>query len=116
MSEHPSPERLEELVQGVLGRREREATIEHLGECEVCMQVADGLWLGARAIDEEMPSMGDESRSKIEDQLFRRIRVAAVGNELAWLATGGFLNTILALLRPLLILEEASESSRGSVR
>ena len=115
MSDHPQPHLLEALAAGRLEGPEAEALVEHLDVCNDCLDLAEGLWQGVGSLPDEgeVPAMSAESRSKIEERLFRRIRSAAAGSELAWLVTGGFLSVILCLLRPLLATDRLPETERG---
>ena len=117
MNEHPSAQQLEGLLKGELDVARAAAVVEHLEGCDACLHLAERLWpaVGPLAGEEAIPLLAPEASSAIEDRLLGRIRDAAVGTELAWLATGGLLSVILVLLGSLLTFEGVPAAGRGTI-
>jgi anti-sigma factor RsiW len=116
------PDNLSAFVDGLLNEAEAEVVISHLGECDLCLEAVDQLWLSRSTQPGEMdslPSLDPALVQRLEEQLLRRIRRSDLAARAVWLGTSGlvdtyltmlppFVNTCLVLLRPIFGLGQPS--------
>lgn len=97
------PEDLLAFVSGQLTEAETEAVINHLAECDDCLETVDLLWnsqsaeVGPRSIS----SLDAITVQRLEQQLLRRIHRSNLAGRAVWLGTSGLVETYLTMLPPL---------------
>ncbi len=99
-NDHPFP--LADFVEGRLSETDNLAVIEHLASCESCEAEVERLWRRSepgRALP-QVPDAQAVSTDRVESSLFRRIRRTDLGGQVIQLSTQGFLDLIVALVRP----------------
>jgi hypothetical protein len=93
-TDHLQPEEIESYLRGTLDEIENEAIIQHLGECQECLEEVEQLW-------NENETIGRIDNEKMKGQLLKKIhRTNLVGNFIK-LSIRGFLFTAIGLLFPL---------------
>lgn len=92
--EHLQPGEIKSYVNGELGEIEIERVIEHVSNCEICLELVDLAW-GNLELSESVDS------SKIKMRLMRKIHRTNLIGHFIRLSGKGFLVTFLGLLYPL---------------
>ncbi|MCB0154733.1 MAG: zf-HC2 domain-containing protein [Anaerolineae bacterium] len=97
------PEDLLAFVSGQLTEAETEAVINHLVECDDCLEAVDLLWnsQSAEAGPGSISSLDAATVQRLEQQLLRRIHRSNLAGRAVWLGTSGLMETYLTMLPPL---------------
>lgn len=113
MKGHPSDEVLQAMLRAELARSARNELIDHVAECDQCFAVVEELWIGILDDQADLSRLHLDSVAsrRIEDRLFSQIHAASLAVAASRLATTGFLEVTIGLLRPILDLPPASTNT-----
>lgn len=113
-NEHPPVARLRRLLAGELETAQAETVLAHLEGCEVCLELAEGVWAETSPLVAETPTLDRERSRAIESAILWRIRRVALVEDAVTLGSRGFVHVVLGLLRPLLALVPGRDEGRRS--
>ena len=101
---HINDKTLERYVAGQLSPSAAEVILSHLETCDHCIERVEELWavadIGA-AVPKASEKLDTEKTAEMEDLLVNRIHRSNLGGKLVEVGLSGFLDVMLALLRPL---------------
>lgn len=101
---HLDETQIARFVSGELNDAEMEAVLEHVVECDACMERADAAWQ-KQPVGAALRSAGHMDADKalqMEQKLLRRINRSNLGGAMVGFGVGGFSSVLLALVRPFL--------------
>ena len=122
------PNNLDDFVAGNLDEAETNHIIEHIGQCDHCLQRVDTLWAATSpSTSDTVPDLDTTTARRLESRLFRQLHVSELAGRSVWLGTSGLLDTYLtmlpgamktglAMLRPLFMMGETSKFSNKDLR
>lgn len=110
MTSHPPDELLQSILQAELDRATRNELIDHVADCERCFALVEELWASAcnEQADLSLVHLDAMASRRIESRLFSQIHAASLTAAASRLATTGFLEVTIGLLRPILDFPPAS--------
>ena len=101
---HIDEKTLERYVAGQLSAAAADVVLSHLEACDACLERVEALWattdIGA-AVAEADEEPDHSQKDRMEHLLVNRIHRSNLGGKLVEVGLGGFLDVVMALLRPL---------------
>ncbi|MEM7119459.1 MAG: zf-HC2 domain-containing protein [Chloroflexota bacterium] len=101
---HIDERTLERYVAGQLSAAAADVVLSHLEACDDCLERVEALWattdIGA-AVAEATEEPNRSQKDKMEHLIVNRIHRSNLGGKLVEVGLGGFLDVVMALLRPL---------------
>ena len=91
--DHLQPGEIEFYLKGMVDEIEEERVIQHLGECEICLEEVERLW-------NEIEGIGSLDHERIKEQLLKKINRTNLMGHFIRLNIKGFLYMITGLLYP----------------
>ena len=110
------PDNLRAFVNGELDQIQIDVVMAHLAECDVCLAEVDALWAAQAqmALSNPVPALDETTARRVEKRLLNQLHRSDFGGRALWLGTAGFINTIFALLRPLINSNRSVSKRKGS--
>lgn len=103
-SNHLDEQTVQRYVMGQLSQPAMEAVLHHLEQCDQCLERVEQLW-GSERVGLAVASEREEtavSSQQREQRLVNRIHRSNLGGTVVEVSLNGFLDVIIALLRPIL--------------
>ena len=101
---HPPAAHVRRLLDGELDPVAQDALMTHLESCPACLELAAGLSAEESPLTPESVPLDAATSRRIEGMLFRRIHRTTVLEKATGLASRGFFEVVIQLLRPLAAL------------
>lgn len=111
---HPDKVQIALFVSGRLDEAASDAVLQHIVECDACMELAEAAWQN-QPVGTALQNVGRldaEKARQMESRLLRRIHRSDLGGAVIGFGIGGFSNVLLALVRP--FLTPSNSSRKGA--
>jgi|GEM_PF-6398134 len=102
--QHPDLPTLRKFVNGSLDSATTNQVMQHMAECDACLETVDRLWTEKPVAAAVSPviNLDKHTARTIERKLLKRINRSNLGGTVVNFGIGGFANVLLAVIRPFL--------------